>query len=284
MKIAIIVSEKDVAGMNIKQNLIEYFKFNKTTEIFQNHEILHNKEQNVKLYTLNQETTEFDNIDLEIEANLFIYATRHQSKSGIPSLSTHCTGNWSKAEMGGKDNYLCMAPSKFMKEAMIYMQKNYQKHEEIKDFDIIQEVTHHGPYLEKPIMFIEIGSNEKEWKIPEAGKFIAETIMYLLENREDISNKPYKTAIGIGGPHATSNFKKIILGKEYALSHVCPKYMLDYLTKELIEQAIESSTKKAEVIILDWKGLGENKSRILEFLEEIELPKKKTKDFSKTLE
>lgn len=279
MRIAIVCSLKDLAGMNIKQNLMEHFGFSETEEEFDGSKICLNRDLDVRLYILQQETTNHDNIDKEIEADIFIYATRHRSASGIPSLSVHCTGNWDKAELGGKDGMLCISPQNFLKDAMIYLQQNYAKHPELEHFDIVQECTHHGPFMEKPLMFIEIGSTEKEWQIPEAGRFIAETIIYLIKNADGVNNKGYQCAVGIGGTHTLSNFKKIIINHDIAISHVCPKYMLDHLTKELVEQAIGKSMRKANLVILDWKGLGQNKERIVEFLKEIDITIKRTKEF-----
>jgi len=283
MKVSIIVSNEDPAGLNIKEKLIAQKGFAETGNSMFGNKVFHKHyedlDQDVKIYTIDEETPMHDDIDKKTGSDFLIYATRHRSKSGIPSLSVHCTGNWDIAEFGGKDDYLCVSPQNFLKEGLIYLENNYQKHALLKDFDIIQECTHHGPYLEKPLFFIEIGSTENEWVIDEAGVFIAETIDYLLKNFKEIDDRSYKTAVGIGGPHSTSNFKKIILGDDVAISHVCPKYMTDKLTQKKILHAIEQSTQKADMIILDWKGLGQAKQNIKTFLEDIDIPVKRTKNF-----
>lgn len=258
MKFAVIISKKDSAGMNIKGFL--------DTGFLEKH--------NAVIHLLEEESVYAENIDQKVKADLFIFATKHRSEKGAPSLSVHSPGNWAKAELGGQNRKLCIAPALYLREGLI---KLNQLNEKTKlDFDVVQECTHHGPYLEKQAMFIEIGSAQKEWENKTAGKIIAETIHFL------ISEKPenVQTAFGIGGLHTTPNFLKLILDKNIALGHVCPKYMLEYLNKELILQAIEKTHPKNDLIILDWKGLKTEKQRIVGMLDELGLEYKRTGDFS----
>ncbi len=118
MKTAIIISTKDPAGMNIKECLLVLFDFKELKEEFDNnyvYELNNNesiiKDKEIKLYTTNKETICCENIDKIINADLFIFATKHQSKEGIPSFSCHAPGNWNKAELGGKEKQLCVAPA-----------------------------------------------------------------------------------------------------------------------------------------------------------------------------
>ena len=250
--IAIITSKQDLAGINIaeelkKENLEKY---------------------NAKLYEIEEYSIDAEDIDKKIQADLFIFATKHESKSGIPSLSVHSLGNWGKAELGGKDSELCICPASYLKEALIFLEKN-----NTINYDIVQECTHHGPYIEKPCFFIEIGSVEEQWKNKEAGNMIAKTIMYLLENPP----KEHRTAVGLGGLHTTPNFKKIILNSDIAIGHVCPKYNLENLNEDNLKQAIERTLPKSSLIILDWKGLKQYKEKVKQLVENYEV--KRTSDF-----
>lgn len=64
---------------------------------------------NAKLYLIEKESIYNENIDKEIEAEQFIFATKHQSSQGVHSLSCHSPGNWSIAEAGGENKKLCIA-------------------------------------------------------------------------------------------------------------------------------------------------------------------------------
>ena len=254
--------KKDIAGLNIKDSLLNLYDFKETGEKYGNNSIFQ-LNKNIKLYTTEKDSIYCENIDKEIEADLFIFATKHKATSKIPSLSVHTQGNWSKAEFGGRNRQVCIAPACYLKQGLIKLNELGKQ----TDFEIIQECTHHGPYLEKPSMFIEIGSSEEQWKRKDAADIIAKTIYHLVTNEP----KQCKTAFGIGGLHHTPNFKKIILNSDIALGHVCPKYMLQSLDKVMIKQALEKTMEKVEVIVLDWKGLKTEKQRISSLLKEMGL-------------
>ena len=86
----------------------------------------------------------------------------------------------------------------------------------------------------------------------------------------------YKIAIGFGGTHYCSNFNKIVLKTDIAISHVCPRYHLDKLDRGLIAQAVEKTKEKVDFVLLDWKGLGKEKQRIAELLRSMGLEAKRT--------
>ena len=268
MQIAIICSTKDEASVNIREQLLSHFK--KTDKRFDNHSVYtkKNKLNDLALYTTDTEPVYCENIDNKINAELFIFATKHVSKSGIHSLSVHFPGNWGNADLGGKEKKLCLAPASFLKEAFLELEKLNL------NYEIIQEATHHGPYIKKPIMFIEIGSKMKQWNNKTAGKHIANTILKITEKIPK-----YKTIIALGGLHHSPNFKKIILNTTFAISHVCPKYNLKNLNKEMIKKAIEKTDEEVEFIVLDWKGLGQEKNRIINILKELGINYKKSKEF-----
>lgn len=267
--VAIIVSTQDIAGMNIKNRLIHTYKFRETSDEdkLDNHPIyqLEISAKTVKLYTIDSETIERENIDKEIEADLFIFATRHQSKSGIKTLSVHSPGNWDKAEFGGKDRSLCVCPALYLRSAFLLL--NERAGPLKGEFDIVNECTHHGPYiLSKPAIFIEIGSEETAWKNEQAGSIIADVIHDLIAQKIPEAEH---IAIGIGGQHTCENFNKIVLDTNIAIGHICPKYMLDLINKEMITQAIDRTSPKANVILVDYKGLGKDKTKIKEITDQI---------------
>jgi D-aminoacyl-tRNA deacylase len=268
MHIAIIVSKLDPAGLNIKEHLLKSARFEESGQYEGN--IVYEL-NDAKLYTVNKESIHNEDIDKKISADLFIFATKHQSASGIHSLSVHAPGNWDEAEYGGATRKLCVAPASYLKEAL----QRLEKLAEGMHYEIIQECTHHGPYLGKPCFFIEIGSSNLEWINPEAGKVIAKVILDLIENPP----KQYEAIFGIGGLHHTPNFKKIVIDSEYALGHVCPKYMIECLDKQMILQAIEKTQEKIKFAVLDWKGLAGEKESTVQMLNELKLDWKKTKDF-----
>lgn len=271
MNFAVIVSTKDLAGVTIKEALMRIFDFQETGDQFDGHPVY--RFQNIKLFTTKTDSILCENIDKKIEADIYVFATKHRSQSGIPSLSVHGIGNWGIAdkEYGGKNKTLCISPGNYLKEALNFLEKN-----NMSGFEVVQECTHHGPYIEKPVMFIEIGSTEKQWDNKDAAETIARAIGHINMMEPMLC----KNAIGIGGLHTTPNFKKIMVKTDIALSHVCPKYNLENLNEDLIIQAMKKSyPAMAEMAILDWKGLGEHKERITEMLKTLGIQFVKTSSF-----
>ena len=212
-----------------------------------------------------------ENVDEGLDADILIFVTTHSSASGIKSLSLHTQGNWSKAELGGKDRELAPCPALYLKEGF----KKMVEICDLEDFSVIQECTHHGPSVGKPSIFIEIGSCEKEWGIEKAGQINASVIKHIIS----CEPKKVRTAVGIGGLHHTPNFRKIQLGSEIAIGHVCPKYMLEELDVSMLKQALEKTVPKSDLVIADWKGLGSHKEKVKDMVEELGVEFKKTKIF-----
>lgn len=256
MKTAIIVSKKDLAGMNIAQCLSKY----------------NLKELNAELYELEKKSIFNEHIDKEIGADLFIFATKHQSKKEIHSLSCHSPGNWGKAEAGGEDRKLCIAPATYLKEIFLLLNKTNN----LKEFEVTMECTHHGPYLEKPCFFIEIGSNEERWQNKQAGEIIAKVIFEFLKKLNNNKINNYKIALAVGGTHYLATLNKFQLNSNIAIGHTCPKYQLSNLDEEMILQAINKTKEKVEFILLDWKGLGKEKQRIIDLLNKLKIEYKRT--------
>lgn len=254
MKTAIIICKQDPASMNIYEHLKSYKLKNAFLHFIDDYHITH------------------ENLDKEIEADFYLFCSTHKSKANINSLCIHNVGNWGKAEFGGKDKTICPVNASFVKTAFLELNKL------AKDkFNISTEQVHHGPYLEKPSVFIEIGSTEKEWNDKERGEIIAKTIFNTLNNYK----KTYKSTILLGGQHYNTYANKILLNTDLAISYICAKHSLAELDKDLFNQMLKKSKEKIEFVILDWKGLGTEKNRILDLLKNLNLEYKKASKISK---
>ena len=54
---------------------------------------------------------------------------------------------------------------------------------------------------------------------------------------------------------------------EYGLAAVGAKHNLESIDKDMLDQMIIKSIEKVTHIIVDWKGLGKEKNRIMELIE-----------------
>ncbi len=267
--IAIITSKDCPAGKNIKQNLLDNYNF-KEIETFEGNPIY--QIENIKLYTINQKHIYAENLDKEIKADVFIFATTHRSKSNINSLSVHPIGNWNEAKLGGKEKTLVLSPSNYLKQAFKIINEK-----QLENYEYTTEATHHGPYLETPTMFIEIGSGQKQWEDKKAGKIIADTIMETTK-----SVKENRSAVLFGGTHYNIEVNKILLQTNMGISHVCPKFQIDNLDKETILQSFKKSYPEAKLAIIDWKGASkEQRDKLIQIFRDANIPWKKSKEVRK---
>jgi len=83
-------------------------------------------------------------------------------------------------------------------------------------------------------------------------------------------------AFGVGGLHYCNNFNKVQLRTNIAIGHICPKYMLEKLDSEMILQAMSKTIPKPSFVLLDWKGLGREKQRIVNLLNELGIEYRRT--------
>ena len=197
---------------------------------------------------------------------LAIVPSSHKSVSGRPMLSVHAPGNWSKAELGGQPKKLSFAPALYIAQLL------QEIAEEVKEiglkYDVGLEVTHHGPTLDFPVLFAEVGSSEKEWSDLEACKLLAKSIT------KAVNTEPEKKDVcfGFGGPHYAPAFTRAVLAGKFAVGHICPKYHLSEISEELFLQAYERTVPKPTFAALDWKGMdSEQRSKILSFLEKYKI-------------
>lgn len=258
MKYLVIASKQDKAGINITTQLSQF------------------KNPNITFYLVEGETVYDKNIDKEKinKFDVIIFASKHQSKKQEKTLSIHAPGNWRQADFGGAPGMVSMTSSQLQKQMFQTLEKTTKKLN-LKNYQVTLECTHHGPLINKPCVFIEIGATPTEWQDRKAGFVVATTIHETIQNFKE---NPYnENAIGIGGPHYCPNFNKIQLNSNIALSHIIPLYQLP-LKKEMLNEAFRKTKEEIDFILLDWKGIGnsEQRKQILEIIDSSYLTYKKT--------
>lgn len=111
--------------------------------------IQHSSKRMLMLHTIERHHVYADDLDLEIVDQLgvvadnIIFLSKHKSASEKKALTVHPIGNWGKADLGGKDGELTPAAPHLM-SALLRTMKKTAAH--LADYDIVFEVTHHGPY------------------------------------------------------------------------------------------------------------------------------------------
>jgi len=218
-----------------------------------------------------------------LNPDLIIFASRHRSEAQRPAFLAHLTGNWSsKAEFGGNPRELSLASALLFKAGFLSLLENSKICTVLANFSTDIEVTHHGPTtLEKPLIFMELGSTKEEWSIDEAGEVVANSIINAIYKYLDFKEKKDQyIGLGFGGTHYAPNFQRLVINSNVAMSFICPKYYIQELNRDLIAQMIENNLESVDYFIIDWKGTNsEDKKHLVPLLEEFDIPIKKTKDF-----
>jgi len=301
MEFLIITSTEDKASMNIRSKLLnsKLFKFSKvnfnwkSNAVFKFGKFLEDNVKNdylienkIFLGLTDERMIFLDNLSLnesEINPDLLIIASRHVSQTARPALLIHTTGNWSSdSSFGGKSRALSKTSALLHKSGFISLFEE-ANNQNLLNFAVDIEVTHHGPtQLEKPLVFIELGSSKKEWNNDRAGKIVTNAIINTIFKYLHFQNSTEQLiGLGFGGTHYAPNFNRLIKDKNIALSFICPKYYIQELNKDLISIMIQNTLERIDFFIIDWKGTNsEDKNHLIPLLEEFNIPIKKTREFN----
>lgn len=272
--ILLVASNKDVASLNIKEQILDHYPFRKMDKIFQQNpvytaEINH---KTVNLVTLKEESVEAQDIPSKFpNAKLIVFISRHSSQSGKPTLSVHPPGNFGNADLGGLPRKLSISPALAMQEALkalVYFNEQLNL-----KYDISFEGTHHGPSLNVPSMFVELGSSPEQWSDLKAAEAVGHSAMATIANFSAPTNS---CVLGIGGTHYNQRFTLMALMGEATFGHMIPKYAVHLVDSDMLNQCIKKSFEKVSLAILDWKGIrSEDKPNLISVLETVGLPFKK---------
>jgi D-aminoacyl-tRNA deacylase len=201
------------------------------------------------------------------DADCYIFASTHRSESAKPCFTAHTPGNWGEAGLGGSPKTLNIASASRLAAAVKRM-KELSDASPLK-WEVAVEVDHHGPTLSKPVLFVEIGSSEKEWGIEEAGRICAQGVIAAAG-----AQPAAEAAIGFGGTHYCPKFTSTVLSGT-PLGHIISGYSLerDGVSEEMVRQAIERNDCRITRALLDWKGItGEARRQLAACLDGLGMP------------
>lgn len=270
MTVLIIASTEDPASTNIKQGLLEQTPWEEQGTFYNSPVLRHRFMKNLVLVTIPDKKIRHENIDLEIEEQLHItsriaiFLSRHRSKMGEPTLTVHPIGNYGDAEFGGKPKTLVPAAPRMMTHLLRLIKKNLMTTS--LEYQVCYEVTHHGPFLRIPTLFVEVGSTEEHWQKKEPASVIAASLLELFSKYqyEEDHPKEIPVLIGIGGGHYAPRFTDVAFQKNIAFGHMIPSYHIDVgnIDWTMIQAAIQA-TPDISGVYLHKKSL--KKSQVTSF-------------------
>jgi len=252
----IVASTTDLASRTLAEALVEVEGFQSTGVNLLGHPVF--QKDSFLLVRFEGMIVQPPALDEYFNPQAYIFLSRHYAESGIASLTAHSTGNFSaEAKFGGAGRELGRADPSLLKNYLIALWKHRT---EVNGYEITLEATHHGPTaLQKPVLFVELGSSERYWGDKKAGSVVGRALMESLREKNIWS----KVAIGFGGTHYSEKFRKLLIEGDVAFAFVAPKYALEYVDEKMVGQMIQRSTAPVRYAALDWKGLGTHKEKIL---------------------
>ncbi|MDR2719755.1 MAG: D-aminoacyl-tRNA deacylase, partial [Nitrososphaerota archaeon] len=174
-------------------------------------------------------------------------------------------GNFADADFGGLPKTVSIAPATVMSNTL-KMLLFYQQKLRLLNYEVSFEVTHHGPSLNVPTMFVELGSSITQWADSNAAYAVACATIFAIETFE--SKPTQKAVIGVGGTHYNKKFTQMALNGEVVFSHMIPKYAVANVDVSLLKHCVERSLEQVSEVLLDWRGIrGEDKSGLLAALD-----------------
>lgn len=266
-KYLVVADTGDRAGINILTELFQYI------DQFQSDNLGFYKVEGSILDERNLDKSKLDAFDM------IIFASRHKSEKNEKTISIHAPGNFREVWGGGESGKLSVSSALFNKHLFEELQRTMKEHN-VNNYKLTLEVTHHGPLINKPCVFLEIGGSESEWRDKRAAFIVAKALKKAIDT---FQGNPYReVAIGIGGPHYCPVFNKVQLNSNVALSHIIPNYVKP-ITLEMVKEAWDKTLEEVDFVLLDWKGVGraEERNEVVDFLEKNHIPWKKTSEIKK---
>lgn len=291
----IMVSGGDIASVNQAKFLLEFDDWLELTSV-EGHPSYSFK--HARMWWLPDGCLWEDNLDKRWEiatgekVTEVIFPSRHSAASGNASLTLHYIGTMQvpleeTPKFGGRAGD-CPPPNPRL--ASWWRELNHIA-SDFDGFDLSLETTHHGPWIETPSLFIEIGSTELTWGHEGAAELLAGIIHrgIGLDGGEGMGNWPGKgrVVVTLGGGHYAPRGNMLGLHENIWLGHMLATYALPFtkddegLVGGMWETSIRSSiasTKKAypggEVVCsMDKKAFkGWQRQAIRDLLSELDVP------------
>jgi len=161
-----------------------------------------------------------------------VFPSIHRSERNVPCLTVHPLGNpGDSAEVGGRPRALVPADPLRMASALRALSENAAA----IGLTATYEATHHGPELQLPAFFVEIGYGTDPDPPEAAVRVLVEVVPHLEPATED------RIALAIGGGHYAPHFTDLALKRRWAFGHILSRHSLSALTPEVARTALEQS-------------------------------------------
>ena len=269
----LVCYEQDLPSFNMKKKLMEKMEWKDLGSDGTNTYLSHDDLVLMTIDRMHVHAEDVDKIaeDFGIEVDDIVVLSRHSSSSGKPTLTVHPIGNYKGNDMGGKAQTLVKADPHLMTAALRRMAVLNKD----PAYSVSFEVTHHGPFVSVPTMYIEIGSDETHWGDEVAAEVLVDSLLSAEEN-------DYPVVIGIGGGHYAPRFTDLVLSMKVDMGHMVPNYQINEASDEDVSRMISSAAKATgtDMVYVHRNSMkGPEERRVNGIIDSLGLQRVSSKDF-----
>jgi len=161
-----------------------------------------------------------------------VFPSIHRSERNVPCLTVHPLGNFGDAaEVGGRPRVLVPTDPLRMTDAL----RALAERGNASGLSATFEATHHGPELELPAMFVEIGYGTDPAPPAAAVRVLSDVIPNLGWDDGD------RVALAVGGGHYAPHFTDLALKRHWAFGHIISRHALATLDGGMAQIAFDRS-------------------------------------------
>lgn len=155
--------------------------------------------------------------ELRDAGTTLVFPSIHRSEQDRVCLTVHPLGNpGPSAEIGGAPRTLVPTDPGLMAAAVRALAEGGPA----VGLNATFEATHHGPTLDLPAMFVEIGYGDEPGPPPAAVALLSRVIPRLEPDGSD------RTALAVGGGHYAPHFTDLVLKRRWAVGHILSRHAL----------------------------------------------------------
>ena len=215
----LVTSTPDVASVNLRDRLLEMGDWQDAGD-FQGRPC--HRSADMLMVTTDELHLRLDHVDrlvhdeLMVDVDEVVFLSKHRAASGKPTLTMHPIGNFGKADFGGRQGELVPASPSFLSGLLRTLSIKAKG----LPFEVSYEVTHHGPFLEVPTTYVEIGSDESRWGDLAAARAMAKALL-------ESAPAEGPVVVGVGGGHYAPRFTEVTLTKKVRFGHMMAKHVVD---------------------------------------------------------
>lgn len=165
-------------------------------------------------------------------APTLVFPSIHRGEQNVRCLTVHPLGNpGPSAEVGGRPRTLVPTDPATMAAALRVLAEEGEG----LGLPATFEATHHGPELDLPALFVEIGYGTDAAPPGEAVALLARAIPELAPAGDD------RIALAVGGGHYAPHFTDLVLRRRWAFGHILSRHSLLEIDRATAESALRGT-------------------------------------------